>query len=155
VITEAEKIGENISKRETLILAVVRYRLCELARELWLLAVVRYRLCELARELWLFAVVRCRLCELARELWLLAVVRCRLCELARELWLLAVSVCEFPIYPNISPNAVYSYNHMQLFLKQCSVAGTTEVNYLFNPGQPRTLLQLKLVGILSINLFLT
>jgi hypothetical protein len=27
--------------------------------------------------------------------------------------------------------------------------------FLINPGQPRTLLQLKLVGILTINLFLT
>jgi hypothetical protein len=27
--------------------------------------------------------------------------------------------------------------------------------YFFNPWQPRTLLQLKLVGILTINLFLT
>jgi hypothetical protein len=28
-------------------------------------------------------------------------------------------------------------------------------NFNLNPGQPRTLLQLKLVGILTINLFLT
>jgi hypothetical protein len=36
---------------------------------------------------------------------------------------------------------------------QCSVIHN---NFLYlNPGQPRTLLQLKLVGILMINLFLT
>jgi hypothetical protein len=34
-------------------------------------------------------------------------------------------------------------------------SGLSKIIFILNPGQPRTLLQLKLVGILTINLFLT
>jgi hypothetical protein len=39
--------------------------------------------------------------------------------------------------------------------KKSAHKATKTVFYYLNPGQPRTLLQLQLVGILTINLFLT